>query len=197
MHRLDSIKNNIQAGSKGNTFFQTEAKRNAYLDSTIRKLTFYSNNDNNFWAFNYRKTFLYTLPSKIEVCKKLLSKLEGRTLVFGLRSDPLIELGIPAIVRKNPTMEQDLEDFRQGKINQISSDKILLQGANLGKINNLVIISYDSKPGKLTQKIGRLRQDLDFGKVYIFKTIGTQEEKWYDSMIQPLLVFPQILIDKI
>ena len=37
----------------------------------------------------------------------------------------------------------------------------------------------------------------NFGKIIIFKTVGTQEEDWYKSMIQPLLVFPQKEVTKI
>ena len=72
-----------------------------------------------------------------------------------------------------------------------------MQGANLPKVDNIVYFAYDSKEGKAKQKAGRARGDLNVGKIIVFKTVGTQEEKWYESMIQPLLVFPQKEVTKI
>jgi len=200
-HKLDT-RFNIEKKTKKQEWITSEMKQNTYLDDAVRKAMFLPESNSEkpflktFWTAT-RMRFLHSLPSKIVACKHLLNILPGRTIVFAYDSDTLMKLGIPAIVVENKNYKQDLQRFINGEINQIGTNKILLQGANLGKVDNMVNLSYDSKEGKTKQKAGRLRQDLSFGRVIIFKTLNTQEAKWYESMVQPLLVFPQKTINNI
>lgn len=201
LHKIDDVNKNILTGTKDKKWFTTEAAQLDYHTKALSKAMWLPPSLNKtktiqFLARN-RMSFIQSLPSKIEACKYLLSILPGRTLVFAYDSKTLISLGIPAIVGENKRMNQDLDDFMNFRINQIGSNKILLQGANLPKIDNIIFLSYDSKEGKAKQKAGRARGDLAVGKIIVFKTVGTQEEKWYESMIQPLLVFPQKEVNKI
>ena len=201
IHTLDKVKKNIRAGNKAGMWFTTEYLQNDHLDLDFKKTLWLPQSPSKDFlvrnkAMN-RMRFLHSLPSKIEACKQLLAKLPGRTLVFAYDSKTLIQLGIPAIVAENKKNATDLAKFINGKINQIGSNKMLLQGANLNRIDNIIFLAYDGKSGKTKQKTGRARQDLPFGRIIIFKTVGTQEEKWYDSMIEPLLVFPQKTVTSI
>ena len=201
LHQIDKVNKNVLTGTKDKKWFTTEVVQLDYLTRALGKAMWLPPSLNKsktiqFLARN-RMAFIHSLPSKIEACKHLLSILPGRTLVFAYDSKTLIALGIPAIVAENKNMDRDLDDFMNFRINQIGSNKILLQGANLPKVDNIVYFAYDSKEGKAKQKAGRARGDLNVGKIIVFKTVGTQEEKWYESMIQPLLVFPQKEVTKI
>ena len=201
LHTLDKINKNILTGNKTTKWTTTEYLQNDFLDQDFKKTLWLPRSPTKDFlvrnkAMN-RMRFLHSLPSKIEACKKLLQILPGRTLVFAYDSKTLIDLGIPAIVSENKNNISDLTKFINGEIHQIGSNKMLLQGANLNKIDNIILLSYDGKSGKTKQKAGRARQDLPTGKIIIFKTIGTQEEKWYDSMIPPLLCFTQKTITNI
>ncbi len=196
LHQLDQHKKTITAGNKTTSWLQTEQDAYKYLNDAFKKTLWLSdsNPSKKFLLRNSaarRATFLYNLPSKVALVKELLSILPGRTLVFGLTNESLLQLGIPAIVTENPTHREDLERFQRKEINQISGNKMLEQGANLVELDNIIYMSYYRKEGKTKQRAGRLRTDLPHGKIIIVKTIGTQEEKWYDEMIQPLLVFTQ------
>lgn len=201
LHTLDKVNKNVITGNKTLKWATTEYLQNDFLDQDFKKTLWLPRSPTKDFlvrnkAMN-RMRFLHSLPSKIEACKKLLQILPGRTLVFAYDSKTLIALGIPAIVSENKNVEKDLQDFINAEIFQIGSNKMLLQGANLNKIDNIIFLSYDGKSGKTKQKAGRARQDLPTGKIIIFKTIGTQEEKWYESMIPPLLGFPQKTITDI
>ena len=181
---------------------QSEEAKNIYLEGWARKIVFMREGaaKDNAWRTLWRQrgNLLYNAPSKIEVCKRLLSLLPGRTLVYGNTSESLQALGIPAIVAKNKKRKLDLEDFQQFRINQIGANKMLLQGQNLNNVDNIVYLSYYSKEGLNKQKAGRARQDSpDAAKIIIFKTLNSQEEKWFENMILPLQNFPITNITKI
>lgn len=198
-HKLDQINKNIQ-GTK--TWIDTEYKVSQWLDGKFRTTMFMRNGPSKDSMYKFlmrsRCNLLYNLPSKIEPCKKLLSILPGRTLVFGNTSKSLMALDIPCIVAENKDRLKDLERFEKGEINQIGANKMLLQGANLNNIDNIIYLSYYGKEGASKQRAGRARQDsAEAAKIIIFKTINSQEEKWFEEMIIPLLGFPIINITKI
>jgi superfamily II DNA or RNA helicase len=200
-HRLDNHNRNIIAGTKTQRWNTTEFAQNQHYNNDMRKWMFSRAENKEFVLrsiMSKRSQFLYNLPSKIEECKKLLQVLPGRTLVFANSSKALIELGIPAIVSDNPDYLKDLERFQKGKINQIGSNKILLQGANLKDLDNIIFLSYYGKSKDAVQRAGRARENGGkLGKLVIFVTLGSQEEKWFTSMMEPLQNFKQTPINNI
>ena len=156
-HRLDNHSRNIVAGTKFQRWNTTEFAQNQHYNNEMRKWMFSRAENKEFILrsiMSKRSQFLYNLPSKIEECKKLLSVLPGRTLVFANSSKALIALDIPAIVSENPNYLKDLEKFQKGKINQIGSNKILLQGANLKDLDNIIFLSYYGKSKDAIQRAG-------------------------------------------
>ena len=198
-HKLDQINKNIQ-GTK--TWIDTEYKVSQWLDGKFRTTMFMRAGPAKESMYKFlmrsRCNLLYNLPSKVEPCKKLLRLLPGRTLVFGNTSKSLMALDIPCIVAENKRYIKDLEDFQEGRINQIGANKMLLQGQNLTNIDNIIYLSYYSKDGPSKQRAGRARQDsVEAAKIIIFKTINSQEEKWFEGMIEPLLGFPITYVNRI
>lgn len=200
-HRLDNHNRNIVAGTKFQRWNTTEFAQNQHYNNEMRKWMFSRQENKEFILrsiMSKRSQFLYNLPSKIEECKKLLSVLPGRTLVFANSSKALIALDIPAIVSENPNYLKDLAKFQKGKINQIGSNKILLQGANLKDLDNIIFLSYYGKSKDAIQRAGRLRSSGgNLGKLVIFVTIGSQEEKWFQSMMEPMQNFRQTSINNV
>jgi ERCC4-related helicase len=116
----------------------------------------------------------------------LISNIPGKTIVFG-NSLSALESITPNVVSSNNTDKQNdviRKNFDTGKTNIIASFKKLKQGANLVGLDNVIIHSYYSKSKDLIQRIGRLRQNGEIGRVFIFVTFGTQESKWYDMMFE-------------
>lgn len=195
LHNLDDKKKTVKAGNSKVSWMQTEKEAYNYLEDNFKKTLFLpKSNSKDFLikaAARKRADFLYNLDSKVELCKKLLEILLGRTVVYGIHNKSLFQLGIPCVVDAEPKHKEYLEQFRSLQINQIAGNKKLIRGANLNKVDNIIHFAYYSKEGEIRQKVGRMRDDLPSGKVIIFLTKETQEQKWYDSMITPLLVFPQ------
>lgn len=193
-HELDPVTKNIESGAVGNKFMATEKSKYPYLDKAVRDAMFrkYSDaktkKDTIMRIANIRARFLYSLPSKVKLCKSLLPHLKGRTLVFGKDSDCLLQICPTSIVADNPNYIQDLDDFKSGKTNIASANRILKQGENVPLLGNVIITAYYSKPTDFQQIIGRCRTDMPEGNIIIFKTQGTQEEKWFESMIEGLNV---------
>lgn len=193
-HELDSSNANITINAKGQTFKTTEKANYAYLDKYVREAMFAKYKDEAtkkqrvIQVATNRARFLYSLPSKIRSCKELVSKLKGKTLVFGQDSKSLLDICPTSIVSDNPNYVQDLADFKSGKTLSTGSNKILKQGENIPGLDNIVLFAYYSKNKDFTQMVGRLRQDKQIGNVIVYVTSGTQEEKWFDKMTEELNV---------
>jgi len=64
---------------------------------------------------------------------------------------------------------------------------MLKQGANLKGADNVIMMSYYSSSIDMIQRIGRLRKNGNKkGNVFIFVTVGTQEEKWFKKMTETI-----------
>jgi len=191
-HNLDDVNRNIQTGAKGQMFWTTEKSNYAYLDRYVREAMFAKYKDEAtkkqrvIQVATNRARFLYSLPSKIKSCKELVSKLKGKTLVFGQDSKSLLDICPTSIVADNKNYVQDLADFKSGKTMLTGSNKILKQGENIPMLDNVVLVAYYSKSKDFCQMIGRLRTDKSVGNVIIYCTSGTQEEKWMDKMIEDI-----------
>lgn len=186
-HKLDVLTKNVQGGSKAKPFMQTEWSAYQYRDDQFRKAIF---SPEHIKQFKIRTTsaarakLLYDLPSKIGATKKLLDNLSGKTIIFG-NSLSALEQITPNVVSSNNTDDKNKEireNFDTGMIDHIASFKKLKQGANLVGLDNVIIHSYYGKSKDLIQRIGRLRQNGEVGKVFVFCTFGTQEVKWLENM---------------
>lgn len=156
-HELDT-RRNLETGTKKQRWATSEKLQYEYLDKEFKKCLFLptSNANRDFrimMAANKRATFLYNLKSKTESCKKLVEKLSGKTLVFGQSNKELLEICPTAIVQNNPNLVKDLADFKSGKTLLSCSNKILRQGENIPNLDNVVLHSYYSKWGPLTQML--------------------------------------------
>ena len=153
-HNL-GLSKTIEAGKKDNRFLTSELANYEYLNREVRSVMFNNSlsdkakKDRITQVTSNRARFLYVLPSKVKLCKSLLSVIPGKTIVFGKRSDTLLSLCPNAVVAKNPNKLKDLKDFREGKTQQCASEIMLKQGENIPGLDNVILLSYYSK------KIGR------------------------------------------
>jgi len=193
-HNLDFSIKRIKAGKKDAPFMTTELAQYAYLNKRFREaqfsksLTGKAKTDFVLAQASNRARFLYTLPSKVVVCKSLLNQIPGKTLVFGKGSDCLLSICPNAIVDKNTNKLRDLSDFKKGITQQCASEIILKQGENIPLLDNIILLAYYSKVKDFVQFVGRCRQDKQVGSIIIFVTSGTQEEVWFQSMTEEMKV---------
>jgi len=189
-NKLDDKIKNVAAGSAKKRFYQTEQQAYDFWSKRLAQaLDEESGKSNKLFArisALRRSVILYSLPSKIEATKKLVKHLK-RTLIFGNHIDSLLKITPNVISSKNKDdkNEKIRNDFESNKIDLIGSFKMLKQGANIKGLDNLVIMSYYSSEKDVIQRLGRARKDGNRkGKVFIFVTENTQEEKWYLRMFE-------------
>ena len=190
-HRLDIYNKNIVAGNSNKKWYQTEYGAYAYKDLIFRKALgapLEMRERKIHIASAARAKLLYELPSKVSVVKDLLNAITGRTILFGnsLSSLELITSNVISSHKGDKENKQIREDFDNGKLDLIAAFKKLKQGANLKDLDNCVIMSYYSKEKDLIQRIGRLRNNGEIGKIFILVTANTQEEVWYKRMTECL-----------
>lgn len=198
--QLNSIDKTIEAGSATNKFLQTEKAAYLYIEKLFNNANELTQNLlEDFYKFQERKKMqlysiinkrcklLYNLPSKIYITNTILSVLDGKTILFGNSIDSLLKITNNVVSSKN-TDEQNSKlrrFFDDNLITIIGSFKKLVQGANLDKVDNCIMMSYYSTEHKFIQMIGRLRQNKELpGNVFIIMTKDTQEEIWVSKMIE-------------
>lgn len=198
-HNLDPSNKNMPAGTKDKPFMTTEADGYRFYDEAFRRALFMvPSKAKDFQIQNAsrrRAKILYELPSKIVATKKLLSYLNNsRTILFGNSLEALLQITPNVVCSKysDKKNEQIRNDYETGVINLIGSFKQLKQGANLGGLQDCIIHSYYSKEKDLIQRAGRLRDDGTLGRLFIFVTAGTVEEKWYAKMFENINAFQVI-----
>lgn len=126
-----------------------------------------------------RKQILYRLPSKAMIFNKYMrERLTGKTLIFANSLELLAKCQIEHILsgRNKKSVNQNYIDmFNNNEIDLIGSYKIIEQGENLDRFDNMVILSYDSKIDQFIQRIGRARIANTPLKLIVHGTLGTKE----------------------
>lgn len=148
---LDVKDKYIVGGSKAKPFMQTEKARYDYLTKLINIKLFSGQPVPKFFYLN-RMRFLYNLKSKHEFAKKLISKLEGRTLIF------TGSIAQAESLCKNTYHSQTddilLKKFLEGKIDKLACVNAGGVGYTYRDVDNFVITQINSNgKGDSTQKI--------------------------------------------
>lgn len=191
-HTLDSRNKTVKAGNKKKPFMQTEWSAYQYWSKQMAQAFFMPEHIKLFrirTSSAARAKILYNLESRIKATKKLtaaLSKKKKHTIIFGNSLEALEKI-TPNVVSSNnddKTNDKIRDNFDKKKIDLIGSFKKLKQGANLVGLDTCIIMSYYSKSKDLIQRIGRMRNDGTLGNVYVFMTLNTQEEKWFQTMFE-------------
>ncbi len=197
---LDSNTKNILAGSKHQTFYQTEASAYAYATKLFNEALNTEQKADESWAnyeerrqlniikaSNKRSKLLYGLGSKVLVVRELLSNLNSKTIIFNNDITSLYRMTPNVVCTRNSPETNDFirNRFNNGSTRVIGSFKMLKQGANLTEVDNCILASFYSDQKDFIQRIGRLRQRGDaIGNVFVIVTKNTQEVVWFNKMVE-------------
>lgn len=203
-HQLDDTNKTVKAGNLKKSFLQTEKASYDYWDREHKRSWFIQDQELKDLKIRItshkRSNLLFNLPSKIDIVKQLIKEINGKTIIFGNSLESLLKITPNVVSSKNNDQKNDLirHNFDSDKINVIASFKKLKQGANLDKIDNCIIHSYYGVEKDIIQRVGRLRQNGDkIGNVFIILTTGTQEEVWFQKMMENMNDFTIINCDNI
>lgn len=129
---------------------------------------------------------LWNLPSKQPVLRAIMAADPSKMIIFSNELKTLEDLDIPTVsgkLSKTRTAEL-IGDFNNGKITRIGSARKLKQGITLNGVEACVLASYYSGSHHVLQQLGRvIRYTEDkVATLYIIRTRGTFEERWFDEM---------------
>jgi len=127
--------------------------------------------------------FLYNLPSKINVTKKLIGFINTPTIIFGVEKEPLWSLTSNVVDDKKDAISL-VSQFNDGEIDVIATSKALQQGVTVKGLQNGILHTFQSSSGQLIQMFGRLirRVEGKMARLYIVVTRDTYEQKWFPEM---------------
>ena len=179
---LSNVKN-IKAGSKKKAFLTSEVKQYEWLSKVVREAIFQKRADIKFRILN-RMRFIKNSLSKLEAAQLLLSKLEGRILLFAgsiKQAEKLCEH-----TYHSQSDDKKYQMFQKGEIQRIAMVNSGGTGHTYKEIDHLIMVQADSdKNGLTSQKVARtLLAQKDYkATIWIISLVGTQDEKWVDSAL--------------
>lgn len=171
---------NIEAGNKTKRFMTTEESQYNYLSKMVDE----SFGKNKTFRILNRMRAIKNSLSKLNATKSLLSKLEGRILIFSGTIKQAEELSNHTYHSK--TDNKDLKLFQNGDIDKIAMVNAGGTGFTYREIDHLLIVQADSdKNGLTSQKIARtlLKQKNYGATVWIICLNNTQDAKWVNSAL--------------
>lgn len=187
--KLDNKNKYIKAGNAKKRFYQTEVASYKYWDNQFKKALFIEDEELKTKKISIsskkRKDIIYNSIEKINSVRKLVENIDNKIIVFGNSIDSLLKISPNIVSSRNSDEENERikQDFNNNKLKIIGSFKKLKQGANLDKLDVVIIMSYYGTSLDWIQRIGRLRDNGELGYVYVLLTENTQEEIWFNNML--------------
>lgn len=174
----------IKAGSKTKPFMITEKAAYEYITKQINYI-YYRGESVPSYLYIRRLRQVYDSPSKVAAAKLLISKLEGRTLIFCAsiaQSEELCEY-----TYNSKTSPDDLSDFMNKKIDKLACVNAGGVGYTFRDVDNLVIVQVNSdRKGNTTQKLARalVLQEGYKANIYIICLDETPDERWIEATLE-------------
>ena len=181
---LNTVDKDVVSGNKISPFMQTERAKYDYLTKAIAIKLDLNHIVPKFFYLN-RMRFLYNLKSKHEFAKKLISKLEGRTLIFTgsiAQAESLCKN-----TYHSKTDDILLKKFLGGEIDKLACVNAGGIGYTYTNVDNFVITQVNSNSkGDSTQKIARslVLQEGYVANIYILVVKNTVDEDWLSKVLK-------------
>jgi len=184
VHKMNlSSDNTIEVKLKDKSFFTSEAKNYAYwtqriMDSVSKKQTQI--------AAVMRMKAMMEFKTKEKYTKELLSDIDDKCIVFCNTQDQANQMCKYSYHSKNPESENNLQEFKNGNISELSCVLQLSEGVNIPELRAGVIMHAYGNERKSSQRIGRLlRLNPDETSViHILCYKNTVDEKWVDEALK-------------
>lgn len=135
-----------------------------------------------------RMQALMKFNTKERYAKKLLDMQQDKCIVFCNTTDQADRICSHSYHSKNPLSEQNLDMFKNGNINKLSSVAQLNEGVNIPNLKSGIIMHAYSNERKSSQRLGRmLRLSPDQkSKVIVLMYKNTVDEEWVREALKDL-----------
>jgi superfamily II DNA or RNA helicase len=133
-----------------------------------------------------RMKSLMEYPSKEKYTKKLMESINNKCIVFAntqVQADKLCNYSYHS---KNPDSEENLQMFKDGTINKLSTVMQLNEGVNIPNLKQGIIMHAYGNERKAAQRIGRLLRlnPDDKAIVHVLCYKDTIDEKWVTDALE-------------
>jgi superfamily II DNA or RNA helicase len=125
-------------------------------------------------------------PSKEKYTKILLNSITTKCIVFANTQVQADKLCAHSYHSNNPKSEENLEMFKEGTIDKLSTVMQLNEGVNISNLKQGIIMHAYGNERKASQRIGRLLRlnPDDKAVVHILCYVGTVDEKWCKEALE-------------
>ena len=184
VHELElSTKNNYLVEMKNKSFKTSEQKNYAYWCNRIDTAT-----GNMHIVRVMRMKAMKEYPSKEQYAKLLFTSIKDKCIMFANTQEQADRLCEHSYHSNNIDSEANLELFKEGKINKLSSVMQLNEGVNIPNLRQGIIMHAYGNERKSAQRIGRLLRLNPDEKaiVHILCYKHTVDEKWVKTALEGL-----------
>lgn len=173
------------AKKSGGHFYQSEQKSYNYWSQRIAEAR---PGKAKQIASIMRMKAMMEFPSKEHFTAKLLSKIQEKCLVFANTQAQADRICSRSYHSKNPDSEQNLELFKQGKIQEMSCVLQLSEGVTVPDLKTSVILHAYGNERKFMQRFGRcLRLSPDeTASIHVLCYKDTVDETWVANALEDL-----------
>ena len=182
--QTEHLNKDVEVKTKAHSFKTTERKQYEFADSKIRRMMF-SGQDIPAFMFLQRMRLVHNSITKLNVAKKLVKSLKGRSLIFASTIEQSKQLS--KNLYNSKTDDTDLKKFIAKKLKTLACVNSGGVGFTFKGVDNFVIVQANSnKKGDISQKIARslLHQGEDYkANIYIICLEDTQDKTWVDKVL--------------
>jgi superfamily II DNA or RNA helicase len=178
---LDNLKNIFKTTKKGGSYYTSEV---SLYDYWSRKIDDSSESQRQMFRIMRMKAMM-SFPTKEAYAKKLFQESTEKTIIFANTKEQADNLCRESYHSGNKNSEQNLEDFKTGKINKLSAVLQLNEGINIPDLKAGIVLHAYGNERKLAQRLGRLLRlnPNDKSKLYILCYQDTIDEIWVKSAL--------------
>jgi superfamily II DNA or RNA helicase len=186
VHRMPlSDKNNLSVKTKNGSFFTSERKNYEYWTKRIVQAN--SKKEEQITSV-MRMRAIMDFRTKETYTKELLTEIEDKCIVFCNTQDQADRICTHSYHSTNKDSEENLQDFKDGNIDQLSCVMQLNEGVNIPNLKVGIIMHAYGNERKSNQRIGRLlRLNPDEkATIHILCYKNTVDERWVGEALKDL-----------
>lgn len=184
VHKMPlSSSNNISVRTRNNHFVTSETKSYSYWSQRIMEATTKKQEQ---IASIMRMKALMGFKTKEVYAKKLLDEIEDKCIIFCNTQEQADDMCVHSYHSTNANSEDNLEMFKQNKIDKLSCVLQLNEGVNIPELRAGIIMHAYGNERKSSQRIGRLLRlnPDDTAVVHILCYEGTVDERWVKEALK-------------
>jgi len=172
-------------GKNGNTFYTSEKKSYEYWTRRIMEA---QSKKQEQIASVMRMRVMMDFKTKEKYAKDLLDEIEDKCIVFCNTQDQADRICVNSYHSKNEESEENLQQFKDGNISELSCVMQLNEGVNIPNLRAGIIMHAYGNERKSNQRIGRLLRlnPEDTAIVHILCYKDTVDERWVTEALKDL-----------